>query len=58
MVSFLLLLSVGMTDDLTNSTTPELFKKVNRSIGITVQPDYYRRRLHEAANSEDTKRRC
>ena len=34
----------------------ELFKKVNRSIGITVQPTYYRDRLHEAATgTEDTK---
>ncbi len=45
-----------VTDDLDKLNDPELFKKVNRSIGITVQPDYYRRRLHEAANSEDTKK--
>lgn len=46
-----------ITDDLTNLDNPELFKKVNRSIGITVQPTYYRERLHEAATgSEDTKK--
>ena len=33
-----------------------LFRKVNRSIGITVQPDYYRKRLHEASQSDDTKK--
>ena len=34
----------------------EIFKKVNRSIGVTVQPTYYRERLHEAAvGTEDTK---
>ena len=45
-----------LTDDLTKLDNPELFKKVNRSIGITVQPTYYRERLHEAATgTEDTK---
>ena len=45
-----------MTDDLTKLNNPELFKKVNRSIGTTVQPTYYRERLHEAATgTEDTK---
>lgn len=45
-----------MTDDLTKLDNPELFKKVNRSIGTTVQPTYYRERLHEAATgTEDTK---
>jgi phage terminase large subunit-like protein len=44
-----------ITDDLDKLDNPELFKKVNRSIGITVQPDYYRKRLHEASQSEDTK---
>ena len=44
------------TDDLTKLDDPELFKKVNRSIGTTVQPTYYRERLHEAATgTEDTK---
>ena len=37
-----------LTDDLTKLDDPELFKKVNRSIGTTVQPTYYRERLHEA----------
>jgi phage terminase large subunit-like protein len=44
-----------MTDDLTKLDDPELFKKVNRSIGTTVQPTYYRERLHEASQSEDTR---
>ena len=44
------------TDDLTKLDDPELFKKVNRSIGTTVQPTYYRERLHDAATgTEDTK---
>lgn len=34
---------------------PELFRKVNRSIGITVQPTYYRKRLHEATKTEETR---
>ena len=45
-----------LTDDLSKLDDPELFKKVNRSIGTTVQPTYYRERLHEAATgTEDTK---
>ena len=45
-----------VTDDLTRLNDTELFKKVNRSIGTTVQPTYYRERLHEAATgTEDTK---
>ena len=45
-----------LTDDLTKLDDPELFKKVNRRIGTTVQPTYYRERLHEAATgTEDTK---
>ena len=32
-----------VTDDLTKLDDPELFKKVNRSIGTTVQPTYYHR---------------
>ena len=45
-----------VTDDLTKLNDPELFKKVNRSIGTTVQPDYYRKRLYEASQSDDTKK--
>lgn len=45
-----------VTDDLSKLDDSELFKKVNRSIGITVQPTYYRERLHEASQSEDTKK--
>ena len=45
-----------VTDDLSKLDNPELFKKVNRSIGTTVQPDYYRKRLHEATTSDDTKK--
>jgi phage terminase large subunit-like protein len=45
-----------LTDDLTKLDDTELFKKCNRSIGTTVQPTYYRERLHEAATgTEDTK---
>ena len=45
-----------ITDDLAKLDDPELFKKVNRSIGTTVQPTYYKERLHEAATgTEDTK---
>ena len=42
--------------DLDQLDDPELFRKVNRSIGITVQPTYYRQRLHEARKSEDTRK--
>ena len=35
---------------------PELFKKVNRSIGITVQPTWYKKRLHEARKDEDVRK--
>ena len=35
---------------------PDLFRKVNRSIGTTVQPTYYRERLHDASLNEDTKK--
>lgn len=45
-----------ITDDLEKLNNDELFKKVNRSIGITVQPDYYRKRLYEARQSEDTRK--
>ena len=45
-----------VTDDLSKLNDTELFKKVNRSIGVTVQPTYYRDRLHDAATgTEDTK---
>ena len=45
-----------ITDDLEKLNDTELFRKVNRSIGTTVQPTYYRERLHEAATgTEDTK---
>lgn len=42
--------------DLDQLDDPELFRKVNRSIGITVQPTYYRQRLHDARLSEDTRK--
>ena len=45
-----------ITDDLDALNNPEYFRKVNRSIGVTVQPDYYRKRLHAAALDADTKR--
>ena len=41
--------------DITALDNDDLFIKVNRSIGITVQPTWYRERLHEAMKSEDTK---
>ena len=45
-----------LTDELDKLNDPELFRKVNRSIGTTVQPTYYRERLHEAATgTDDTK---
>ena len=45
-----------LTDDLTKLDDTELFKKVNRSISTTVQPTYYRERLHEAmTGTEDTR---
>ena len=45
-----------ITDDLSKLDDSELFKKVNRSIGTTVQPTYYRERLYEASLSDDTKK--
>jgi phage terminase large subunit-like protein len=42
--------------DLDQLDNPELFLKVNRSIGITVQPTWYKERLYEARKSEDTRR--
>ena len=55
--SFLLQLDPWeVTEDLDKLDDPELFRKVNRSIGITVQPTYYRERLHEARASEDTRK--
>ena len=45
-----------LTDDLTKLDDPELFKKVNRSIGTTVQPTYYKERLHEAMTGTDDTR--
>lgn len=41
--------------DITALDNDDLFRKVNRSIGITVQPTWYRERLHEAMKSDDTK---
>ena len=45
-----------MTYDLYQLNDTEIFKMVNRSIGVTVQPTYYRERLREASYSEDTKK--
>ncbi len=45
------------TDDVEKLDRPNLWRKVNRSIGVTVQPDYYRRRLREACDKgADTRR--
>lgn len=55
--SFLLRLDPWETNyDLEQLDDPELFRKVNRSIGITVQPTWYKERLHAARNSEDTRK--
>lgn len=55
--SFLLRLDPWETNyDLEQLDNPELFRKVNRSIGITVQPTWYKERLHAARNSEDTRK--
>ena len=55
--SFLLRLDPWeITDDLDKLDDKELFKKVNRSIGTTVQPDYYRKRLREARTKPETKK--
>lgn len=45
-----------VTEDLDKLDDKELFKKVNRSIGTTVQPDYYRKRLRDAREKPDTKK--
>lgn len=55
--AFLLRLDPWETDyDLDRLDDPVLFRKVNRSIGTTVQPTYYRQRLHDARMSEDTRK--
>ena len=55
--AFLLRLDPWEIDyDLDQLDNPELFKKVNRSIGITVQPNWYKERLHAAWSSEDTRK--
>ena len=42
--------------DLDQLDDRELFRKVNRSIGTTVQPTYYKERLHDARLSQDTRK--
>ena len=55
--AFLLRLDPWETDyTLDQLDDVNLFKKVNRSIGVTVQPTWYRERLHDARKSEDTKK--
>ena len=55
--AFLLRLDPWETNyDLDQLDNPELFKKVNRSIGITVQPNWYKERLHEARKDDDVKK--
>ena len=55
--SFLLRLDPWETGyDLDQLDDVELFRKVNRSIGTTVQPTWYKERLHAARQSEDTKK--
>lgn len=54
--AFLLRLDPWETDyTLEQLNDPELFRKVNRSIGITVQPTYYRERLRYATKSDDAR---
>lgn len=43
-----------ITDNPDDLMHENLYRKVNRSIGITVQPSYYRERLQDARNSQDT----
>ena len=56
--AFLLRLDPWETDyELDQLNNPVLFRKVNRSIGVTVQPTWYRERLHDAATKgEDIKK--
>ena len=55
--AFLLRLDPWEIDyDLDQLNDPILFKKVNRSIGVTVQPTWYKERLHDARKSEDTRK--
>ena len=55
--AFLLRLDPWETNyELSQLDDPELFRKVNRSIGTTVQPTWYKKRLHEAAKDEDVKK--
>ena len=55
--SFLLRLDPWEVDyELDQLDDTELFKKVNRSIGITVQPTWYKKRLHEARKDDDVKK--
>lgn len=42
--------------DLDQLDDPELFKKVNRSIGTTVQPTWYHKRLKEARDDADVRK--
>lgn len=44
------------TDDVEQLNKPNLFRKVNRSIGITVQPTWYKERLQDALKSEDDRK--
>lgn len=43
-------------DNLEALNLPHIFRRVNRSIGITVQPTWYTERLHKAAQSADTRK--
>jgi len=46
------------TTDLNELRKPNLYRKVNRSIGVTVQPTWYDERIHKAltTGSDDTRR--
>ena len=55
--AFLLRLDPWEVDyDLDKLCDQNLFKKVNRSIGVTVQPTWYYERLHDAKKSDDTRK--
>ena len=55
--AFLLRLDPWEVDyDLDQLDNPVLFKKVNRSIGVTVQPTWYKERLHDARTNDDTRK--
>lgn len=45
-----------VTDDVAKLNRPELWRKVNRAIGVTVQPTWYAARLHDALTDTDKRK--